>query len=186
MFFAHIFKLTHQIFLIFLMRPWLYKCKKMAVSLFFKFWPNIDSKLFYILFFLWTFFRRVLFQYFRFVMLPHLTNFWARSGLCCVKITKNSWKSTFLELFDLIMTGNLFGPPPEAVGTFKFASVRPSVHFRSQNQFIGLFWFLAQSCIIIRVRKWHFQIFPKNPVDTILAQNRSFLPIYLNPTMGFC
>jgi hypothetical protein len=34
LFFAHIFKLTHQIFLIFLMRPWLYKCKKMAVSVF--------------------------------------------------------------------------------------------------------------------------------------------------------
>ena len=27
-------------------------------------------------------------------------------GSCCVKITKNSSKSTFLKLFDLIMTGN--------------------------------------------------------------------------------
>ena len=33
-FFAHIFKVTHQIFLIFLTKPWLYECKKMAVLLF--------------------------------------------------------------------------------------------------------------------------------------------------------
>ena len=29
-----ILKVTHQIFLIFLMKPWLYKCKKITVSLF--------------------------------------------------------------------------------------------------------------------------------------------------------
>ena len=28
-------------------------------------------------------------------------------GSCCVKMTKNSSKSTFLEPFDLVMTGNL-------------------------------------------------------------------------------
>ena len=28
-------------------------------------------------------------------------------GSCCVKMTKNSLKSTFLEPFDLVMTGNL-------------------------------------------------------------------------------
>ena len=33
-FFAHIFKVTHQTFLTFLMKPCLYKCKKMSVSLF--------------------------------------------------------------------------------------------------------------------------------------------------------
>ena len=72
---------------------------------------------------------------------------------------------------------NFICPPPEAVGTFKFASVRvcvrPFVHFRSQNPFIGLFWFLVQSCSIISVRKWHFRIFPKYPVFAIPGQKLS-------------
>ena len=57
-FFAHIFKLTHQIFLIFLMRPWLYKCKKWQFCFFVgnsklalfwpkttKIWPFLTKKL---------------------------------------------------------------------------------------------------------------------------------------------
>ena len=51
----------------------------------------------------------------------------------------------------------LFGPPRSGIGTYEFTLVRPFVRpfviSRSQNAFIGLFWFLAQSCSIISIRK---------------------------------
>ena len=124
LFFAHIFKLTHQIFLIFLMRPWLYKCNKMVVSVFcwkfkigpflskndqnlaifdqknsisLKFWSNIDSKLFFILFFIWNIFSQVLFQYFRLSCCPMWPNFGPFQGVVLCKMTKNSSKSIFFN-----------------------------------------------------------------------------------------
>ena len=53
----------------------------------------------------------------------------------------------------------LVGPPRSGIGTYEFtlvrSFVRPSVRSffrtRSQNPFIGLFWFLAQSCSIISI-----------------------------------
>jgi len=42
---------------------------------------------------------------FSFFTLAHVTNCWDLSR--CVKMTKNCLKSTFVEPFDLIMTGNL-------------------------------------------------------------------------------
>ena len=97
--FLLIFKVTHQIFLIFLMKPWLYKRKQMAFSLFC---------------------RKV-----------EIGPFLVKNG-----------QNLFICLYAI-----------------KFASVRscvrPSVcvfvHFRSQNPFIGLFYFLAQSCGIINL-----------------------------------
>ena len=115
-FFHIFFKVKHQIFL---MKPWLYECKKMAVSLFcrkFKigpfltkngqnlvifgqklhFFSEIDSKLF-MLFFIWNIFSQILSQYFHLSCCPMWPNFGYFRGSCCVKITKNGSKSTFLE-----------------------------------------------------------------------------------------
>ena len=58
-----------------------------------------------------------------------------------------------------------FGPPPPALGTYDFASVRSFVRScvtaRSENPFIGLFWFFAQSCGLWMWRKWRFRILVK-------------------------
>ena len=57
---------------------------------------------------------------------------------------------------------SFIGPPLCGNGTYEFTRVRSFVlPSRSQNPFIGLFWFLAQSCSIISIRKWHFRFFPK-------------------------
>ena len=56
--------------------------------------------------------------------------------------------------------------PRIAVGTYGLASVRssvrpsvrPSVRERSQNPFIGIFWFLAESWGFLMRRKWRFRI----------------------------
>ena len=96
-------------------------------------------------------------------------------GSCCVKITKNSSKSTFLKLFDLIMTGNLFTfycSPAERNWDLRIHSC-PSIRSRSQNPFIGLFWLFAQCCSIISIRKWHFRFSQKNPVFAIPGQKLS-------------
>ena len=78
-----------------------------------------------------------------------MTNLWALSGVCCGKITKNSLKSTFLESFDLIVTGNLFGPPPEAdlgpmisppfVRPFVRSSVRPAIFLKTTRSIFLIF-----------------------------------------------
>ena len=47
------------------------------------------------------------FLYFRMSCCPCDQYFGPFRGSCCVKITKNGSKSTFLELFDLVMTENL-------------------------------------------------------------------------------
>ena len=60
------------------------------------------------LFFIWNIFSQILFQYFRLSYLPMWPIFNHFRGSCCVKITKNSPKSTFLEPFDLILSGNIF------------------------------------------------------------------------------
>ena len=87
----------------------------------------------------------------------------------------------------------IFGPPPEAeLGpTNSLSSVCPSVRLsvrlfvcpfvcpfvrsRSQNPFIGLFWFLAQSCSIIVYESDIFAFSQKNPVCPILAPKLSKL-----------
>ena len=59
--------------------------------------------------------------------------------------------------------------PRSAVGTYGLASVRPfvrpsvrpCVRQRSQNPFIGIFWFLAQSWAFLMRRKWRFRILPE-------------------------
>ena len=69
----------------------------------------------------------------------------------------------------VIMAQKFFGPPPPALGIYGFASVRPSVRpfvrpfviSRSQNPFIGFFWFFAQSSGLWMQRKWHFRILAK-------------------------
>ena len=58
----------------------------------------------------------------------------------------------------------VIGPPPLALGDLWFR-LRPcvcvSVTARSQNPFIGFFWFFAQSCGLWMWRKWHFRILAK-------------------------
>ena len=108
-FFVHILKVTHQIFLIFLMKPWLLQCEKCQFLFFgeeFKIGPFLGFGL--ILsgkFFIWYFFIKYIYlstiTTFSFVKIPHhVTKFWF--VLC--KNDQNSLKidlsCTFLPNFD--------------------------------------------------------------------------------------
>ena len=71
----------------------------------------------------------------------------------------------FVALWKLV---TIFWSPATGVGDlwFRFRpsvcpSVRSSVRSRSQNPFIGFFWFFAQSCGLWMQRKWHFRILAK-------------------------
>ena len=57
----------------------------------------------------------------------------------------------------------LFGPPQRGWDLWFSLRpfVRPSVRQRSQNPFIGIFWFLAQSWAFLMQGKWHFRILPE-------------------------
>ena len=69
-------------------------------------WPNYDWKPFL---FYFSYEIRIVDCLFNvFIFYPGLCDHFLDPfrGSCCVKITKNSSKSTFLKLFDLIMTGN--------------------------------------------------------------------------------
>ena len=122
-FFAHNFKVTHQIFLIFLMKPWLYECKKWPFRIFVEnsklalfgpkrpkfglFWPKNSISLsfdliltskFLIGYFLYEIVLvKYFFQYFRLLCGTCDQIFAHFRGSCCVKITKNSSKSIFFN-----------------------------------------------------------------------------------------
>ena len=97
-------------------------------------------------------------------------------------MAKNDSKSGSLTCFDAIMFEIVFWSPAERNWDLRIHSrpfVRPFVISRSQNPFIGLFWFLAQSCSIISIRKWHFRFFVENSkLALFLAKNGQNLAIF--------
>ena len=74
--------------------------------------------------------------------------------------------------------------PCIAVGTYGLAfvrsSVRSSVRQRSQNLFIWIYWFLAQSWGFLIQRKWRFRILPEKSclavIGLFLSKNGHFWP----------
>ena len=98
--------------------------------------------------------------------------FWPFFGsFSAPRMSKNQIKqnSTYKNLTNNVY--KLFGPPHRGWDLWFSlrSSVRPFVTERSQNPFIGIFWFLAESWGFLMQRKWHFQILAQNPVLAILA-----------------
>ena len=110
------------------------------------------------------------------------TPFWLKNGLLSLYLPNaaiifpNFWYGSFSfgllwENHTLyagkILIWRIFGPPQRgwdlwfSLRSFVRPSVCPFVRERSQNQFIGIFWFLAESWGFLMRRKWHFRIVPQ-------------------------